>query len=175
MSNINSSSAINSSSNSVILTPEEAVELLRVLRGRVPEYVQLPTVVSSPLTRAATVSIEFVHAAINAIAASLALQNAIGQDPAELRLEAEMTVRWSQVLDEIEVLRRGVLGAIRTRRYRLGTTAFRTYQVSRNLALDDRNAVLRPHLDAMKSAAKFGKYRGKSKSEPEPLPLAKQP
>lgn len=145
--------------------------MLRILRDRIPDYVQLPVRRSLSLTRAATISIEFVHAAINAIAASLSLRSALGLEAQELRLEAEVTARWSQVLDDIDALRRGVVGAIRSRRYRLGTMALRAYQLSRNLARDEQNAVLLPHLDAMKRAAKFGKHRAKPEAEPE-IPLA---
>ncbi|HYI12505.1 MAG TPA: hypothetical protein VEK57_25865 [Thermoanaerobaculia bacterium] len=150
------------------LTPEIAVQEIRTIRDRIPSFALLRVAETLSLTRAATISMDFIHAAINAVAALLALRGAIGRDAMDLRLEVEEAARWSQVLDEIDALRLGVIGAIRMRRYRLGTMAFRVYQLSRSLVRDEENAVLLPHIDAMKRAAKFGKHRPQGKADPQP-------
>jgi len=152
--------------NSVPMSPEEVVQQLRALRDQIPDFVLMPPSVGKPLSRAASVTIEFVHAAINALAASLRLRSALGRDAEALRVETELTARWSQVVDELDALRLGIVGAMRVRRHRVGTVALRVYQVSRNLVLDKENADLLPHIDAMRRAAKFGKRRAPAPSDP---------
>lgn len=143
----------------VFLSPEEIVQQLRALRELIPDFVLMPPDQAMPLTRAASVTHEFVHAAINALKASPALNAALGRDAEALRVETELTARWSEVVDELEAIRLGVSGAIRVRRHRVGTAALRAYQVGRHLARDRENAALLPHVDAMRRAAKFGRHR----------------
>lgn len=143
----------------VALSAEEVVSQLRALREQIPDFILMPSSEIQPLARAGSVTVEFVHAAINALGASPALHAALGRDAEALRVETENTARWSQVVDELEALRLGVVGSMRVRRYRVGTAALRTYQVSRHLARDKENAALLPHIDAMRRAAKFGKRR----------------
>jgi hypothetical protein len=69
----------------VPLTPEEAVQVLQALRARVPDFALLSVADSQTLSRAAAVDIRFVHEAINAIAASPNLSDALGHGAEELR------------------------------------------------------------------------------------------
>ena len=141
------------------VTPEEVVRQIRVLRDQIPDFTLMPPADTRPLVRAANVSVAFVHASINAIAALPALQSALGADAEAMRGETELIARWSQVIDELDALRQGVLGAITVRRHRVGGTALRAYQVSRHLARYKENATLLPHIEAMKRASKFSKRR----------------
>jgi hypothetical protein len=93
-----------------------------------------------------------VHGAINAIAASPNLRDALGHGAEELRQSLELTGRWSQVVVELDKLRDGVLGAMKVRRHRVGGIALQTYQMSRQLARYRENATLLPHIDAMRRA-----------------------
>ena len=151
------------------ITPEEVVRQLRALREQIPDFALLSFEETRPLVAAATVDPEVIHASINAIAASSPLQNALGRDAESLRGEHELLGRWSEVVVEFDAFRRGVLGAIRLRRHRLGGTALRARQMTRQLVRYRENANLLPHLDAMNRAFKAAKRRA-AKAEPEPKP-----
>lgn len=155
------------------LTPEEAVQLLQAMRTRVPDFTLLSVADSQSLSRAAAVDLRFVHEAINAIAASANLRDALGRGAEELRQSLELTDRWSQVVVELDKLRDGVLGAIKVRRHRIGGIALQTYQVSRQLARYRENATLLPHIDAMRRASRFVRSRpALQEPPPEAAPAA---
>lgn len=152
------------------LTPEEAVQQLQALRGRVPDFALLTVPDSQSLSRAAAVDVRFVHEAINAIAASPNLREALGRDAEELRHSLEMTDRWSQVVVELDKLRVGLLGAMKVRRHRVGATALQVYQLSRQLARYRENATLLPHIDAMRRVSRFPRSRA-AQPAATPAPL----
>ena len=137
------------------INPEEAVQLLQALRTRVPDFALLSVADAQSLSRAAAVDIRFVHEAINAIAASPNLRDALGRDAEDLRQSLELTDRWSQVVVELDKLRNGVVGAMKVRRHRVGATALHAYQLSQQLARYRENATLLPHIDAMRRASRF--------------------
>ena len=155
------------------LTPEEAVQILQAMRTRVPDFALLSVADAQSLARAAAVDIRFVHEAINAIAASPNLRDALGRTAEELRQSLELTDRWSQVVVELDKLRDGVLGAMRVRRHRIGGIALQAYQMSRQLARYRENATLLPHIDAMRRASRFVRSRPAApEPTPEPTPVA---
>jgi hypothetical protein len=154
------------------ITPEELVRQLRAFREQIPDFTLMPPAETRPLVRAANVTIAFVHACINAIAALPALASALGITAEALRAETEMLDRWSQVVDEMNALLQGLMISIRIRRHRVGGTALRTYQVSRHLSRYRENETLLPHIEAMKRASKFSRRR--TATTPEPTePVAK--
>src|SRR5687768_7779444 len=134
------------------LTPQDAVDLLQAMRVRMPDFTLLSVADSQSLSRTAAVHVRFLHAAINAIAASPALRDALGRNAEELRQSLELTERWSQVIVELDALREGVVSAMKMRRHRVGATALQAYQVSRQLSRYRENASLLPHIDAMRRA-----------------------
>ena len=142
-----------------LLTPEEVVQHLQALYTRIPDFVLMAAGEAQSLSGAARVTDVFLHAAINAIAVTPKLRDALGRDAELLRQEVELAARWSQVVDEVVKLRLGVTGAIRTRRHRVGGTALRVYQISRQLVRYDENPGLLPHIDAMRRASQFNKRR----------------
>lgn len=133
--------------------------MLQAMRARVPDFALLSVVESQTLSRAAATDPRFLHAAINAIAASPSVGNALGHTGEELRQALEFTDRWSQVVIELEALRSGVLGAMKVRRHRIGGKALQAYQMCRQLARYGENADLRPHIDAMRRAARLNRSR----------------
>jgi hypothetical protein len=150
-------------------TPEEAVQVLQAMRTRVPDFALLSIAESQTLSPAAAVDVRFVHEAINAIAASANLRDALGRNAEELRQSLELTDRWSQVAVELDKLRVGVLGAMKVRRHRIGATALQVYQLSRQLARYRENATLLPHIDAMRRASRFTRARPAAPlAQPEP-------
>jgi hypothetical protein len=157
------------------LTPEEAVQVLQAMRTRVPDFALLSAADAQSLSRAAAVDIRFVHEAINAIAASPNLRDALGRNAEDLRQSLELTDRWSQVVVELDKLRVGVLGAMKVRRHRIGATALQAYQLSRQLARYRENATLLPHIDAMRRASQFPRMRGATPPEAAPAPAPLNP
>jgi hypothetical protein len=156
-------------SDQVPFTVEEAVQHLRVLRERIPDFKLMEVSEKRKLVRAANVGISLVTSATNAIDGIPALQGAFGREAPELRDEAESILRWAQVIEEVDAVRSGIVGAITVRRHRLGGVALRVYQVSRQLARYQENADLLPHIDAMKRAGGFGLRRA---AETPPVPVA---
>jgi hypothetical protein len=142
-----------------ILTPEEFVQQMRSLAARVPDFLVMSSSETQTLAPSATVSDAFLHAAINALAAAPELGDALGRDAETLRQEVELSARWLQAIDELAKLRMGVVGSIRIRRHRVGATALRVYQISRQLVRYKENAGLLPHIDAMKRASKQARRR----------------
>ncbi|MGZ5441680.1 MAG: hypothetical protein ACXW5U_26015 [Thermoanaerobaculia bacterium] len=163
-----------SENQTTFITPEEAVQVIRALRERIPEFTQMDTPEKRQLVRSANIGVGLVHASINAIDASALLRGAVGRDAEELRGETESIGRWSQVLDEHEALRRGIIGAMTIRRHRLGAIALRVYNISQQLARYKENAELLPHIAAMKRAAGFGARRAAklqgAPAAPPPVP-----
>ena len=142
-----------------VLSPEEFAQRVRDLSALVPHFIVMSAPAAQTLSASATVSDVVMHAAINALAASPDLRNALGRDAETLRHEVELAARWSEVIDELDKMRRGVVGAIRIRRHRVGATALRVYQIARQFVRYDEKAELQPHIDAMKRAMKQSKRR----------------
>jgi hypothetical protein len=142
-----------------LLTPEQIVEQLRILRLHVPEFGPLAVAESLPLHAAANVPNDLVVAAIHTIGASAAVEGVIGQAPDALLADQEEVARWSAVDAELRTLLSGVGAAILTRRYRLGLTALQTYNITRQLVRQKEHANLLPHFDAMRRLNRFGHRR----------------
>jgi hypothetical protein len=157
------------SETKVPFTPEEAVQYLHVMRDRIPDFILMEASEKRKLTRAANIGISLVNSATNAIDTSAPLRGAFGQEADGLRVETESILRWAQVLEEIDALRSGVVGAMTVRRHRVGGVALRVYQVSRQLTRYKENAELLPHIAAMRRAAGFGQRRAAEPQQPQPV------
>lgn len=155
-----------------MLTPEEAVEQLRALRDRIPDFVQLPnTRATREIRRKARLNIEFAREAFGVVGASDVVQGVIGNSPDELhQAEAEMT-RWTAVERELNALLRGVATANLVRRERLAQAALQAYNVSSQLVKQEEYAFLLPHVERMRRLQKFGRRRTRAAAEPQ-LPPA---
>jgi hypothetical protein len=143
------------------LQPEEIVQQLRAMRQHIPDFVLLPVADRLSLRRAASVDPHWVQTTINAIGASDALQAALGKTADDLRLDAEFTIRWGAVADELQATLDGVRSAVTVRRHRLGVTALQAYQISRQLVRQKEHADLLPHIAAMRERSKFARKRVK--------------
>ena len=172
MSNTNgsSSSTVVTVNETTIITPEAVVEQLRALRQQIPEYTQLPSPGAQALRRAAQVSPEFAHAAINTVGASEMVQAAVGRTPEEMRQDETEIVRWTAVEDELRAMLKGVRAANLVRRHRLGLAVLQSYSIGRQLVRHPDHAHLLPHVEGMKRLNKFGRRRTKAPAEPVPKP-----
>ncbi len=158
------------------ITPEEAVQQLRALRDRIPEFTQLSTAEVRTLARAASVNARAIQSAINAVGAAEPLRSALGTSAEELRQESELNERWNAIIEELEAMLKGARAAQIVRRHRLGLIAMQAYQISRQLARRKENANLLPHVAAMRQHFAVGRRRVRPaepvKPEPQPEPLA---
>ncbi|HEX7154102.1 MAG TPA: hypothetical protein VF618_21625 [Thermoanaerobaculia bacterium] len=149
-----------------VLTPEEAIQQLRAMRELIPEFAGLKAGEPKRLSNAASLHPEFLRGAFVAIDTVPPLTAMATTPAAELLAELDLTERWSAMLAELDSLRSGIIGAIATRRYRLGVTAREVYHVSQQLAKTKQYATLRPLVESMKRVARFGRRRAAEKPEP---------
>ncbi|MGZ5441215.1 MAG: hypothetical protein ACXW5U_08080 [Thermoanaerobaculia bacterium] len=150
-----------------ILTPEQVVEQLRVLRDQIPEFVQLPNDRQMrTIRRRASVSVEFAREAINAVGASGTVQHIVGNTPAELHQAGDEIARWTAVETELRAMLRGVSAANTVRRHRLGLAALQVYNVSRELVRQEDHANLLPHVETMRRIPKYSRRRKPSAAQP---------
>jgi hypothetical protein len=153
------------------ITPEAIVEQLRALRSQIPEYQQLPVVSARQLASAASVDPKFVHATINGIGASERVQAVLGTSAEDMRQEADDSVRWGAVEDELRAMLKGVATANLKRRHRIGLTALQTYSITKQLIRQDEHADLLPHFREMRRLNPFGRHRKATPEEPpQPQP-----
>jgi hypothetical protein len=152
------------------LTPEEIVQQLRALRQQIPDFVLLSGPERSALQSVASVDPNWMQTTITAIGASDALQAALGKTADELRLDAEFTVRWAAVADELQATLDGVRSAVTVRRHRVNLTALQAYQIARQLARQKEHANLFPHIAAMRDRSKFARKRVKPEEAAPPVP-----
>ncbi len=152
------------------VTPEAIVEQLRVMRGQIPEFVQLPPADAKSIQAVASVHPEFAQAAINAIGASPLVLSVVGRTPEDLQQETETAARWSKVEDELKSMLHGVSSANLTRRHRIGTAALLTYSLSKSLVRSPEHSALLPHLALMRKANRFGRAHKAAQQPQAPAP-----
>jgi hypothetical protein len=153
------------------VTPEAIVEQLRVMRGQIPEFVQLPAADAKSIQAVASVHPEFAQAAINAIGASQVVLSVVGRTPEDLQQETETAARWSKVEDELKSMLQGVSSANLTRRHRIGTSALLTYSLSKSLVRSPEHSALLPHLALMRKANRFGRAHKPAQQPQTPAPV----
>lgn len=151
------------------LTPDEAIEHLRALRSRIPDFVQLPNTRSTrEIRRKARINVEFAREAFGVVGASDVVQGVIGNSPDELHQAEDEMARWTAVESELHALLRGVSAANVIRRERLAQAALQAYNVSSQLVKQDEYAFLLPHVERMRRLPKFGRRRARGATDPEP-------
>ena len=164
MSTINSSRAA-LPVEETMLTPEEVIEQLRVMRGRIPDFVELQERGElQRLRNTVRVNVALDHESVNAAGAADFVRQVIGSTPDEFRLAEDEAARWSSVENEIRGLLRGVTTANLMRRQRISSALRRAYSVSRALVRQEQYAHLRAHVDTL-----FRRTKSK-RSKPAPPP-----
>lgn len=163
-------------SDTPMLTPEQVVEQLRLLRQQIPEFVQLPNNREmKQLRRTASLNVAFSHEAINTVGASDIVQNVIGNTPDELHQAEDEVGRWTAVESELRAMLRGVVAANVIRRHRIGHAAMQVFNVSKQLVRQEEHANLLPHVESMSRIRKFGRRRVKPAEEQVPAQPPKLP
>jgi hypothetical protein len=162
----------------VLLTPEEIVEQLRMLRQHIRDFGSLTVRDTAAIRVAARINDEMVRAATNTAGASSFVAGPIGKDAATLRLEREAVSRWSAVEDELQTMYRGVESANLVRRHRLGLSVLQVYAITRQLVRQKEHADLLPHYEEMRRVNKFKRKRAAQPDGPRvvvPVPVPPKP
>jgi len=164
--------AAEAATDTPMLTPEQVVEQLRVMRQQIPEFVQLSNAREiKQLRRLAQVDAAFAREGISAVGASPVVQDAIGNTPDELHQAEDEIARWAVAESELRSMLRGVAAANLVRRHRIGLAVVQAYNVSRQLVRQDEHAHLRPHVERMNQVRKFGRRRTRpAVPQPQPQP-----
>ncbi len=160
-----------------MLTPDEAVAMVREIRDRLPIPDPTDAKVSGS-RRAAQVDPAFAAAAVNAAGTVEPVQTAVGYTDSQLRDEMDAGTRWTQFTDELRALLTTAMHADTIRRQRIGLAALQIQKICVQMARDGRNAdKLAPHIAQMKRLNVFRRSRRKARSQtpettpaPEPTP-----
>jgi hypothetical protein len=167
---VTTKTATEAATDTPMLTPEQVVEQLRVMRQQIPEFVQLSNAREiKQLRRLAHVDAEFAREGIGAVGASAVVQEAIGNTPEDLYQAEDEIARWAVAESELRSVLRGVAAANLVRRHRMGLAMLQAYNVSRQLVRQEEHANLRPHVQRMTQIRKFGRRRAKP-ADPQPQP-----
>ncbi len=160
-----------------MLTPEEVREQVRVMRERIPVFMQLPNdVVTQKLRRKARLNPEFAREAFGAVAVSGTVQAALGNTSADLVAAEEEVTRWLIVEGELSALLSGVAAGNVVRRERIAAAATQAYNLSRQLVKQEEHADLLPHVERMKRVPKYVSARrakAAAETQPQQSPSAK--
>ena len=149
-----------------MLTPEQFVEQLRVMRQQLPDFVQLSDAREiRQLKRLAKVTAEFAQEGISAVGASSVVQDAVGNTADELHQAEDELARWAVAEAELRSVLRGVTAANLVRRHRIGLAVLQAYKVSRTLVRQEEHAHLLPHVARMTQLRRFSRRRVKPEAE----------
>jgi hypothetical protein len=132
--------------------PLTFVAQLRAMRQSVPDYTQLPITQRRPLQSLANRGADsrLVEAAINGLAESPLVQQALGRSPEDVRQETADADAWNSVETELRALLSGVATANLLRRHRIGDTALKVYAIAKGLVRDEAHKDLLPHVETLK-------------------------
>ncbi len=151
----------------LFLAPEAVLEQLRLLQQQIPEFTQLEIPDAHALRSVANLNPGFVRTAIDTVSASARVQTALGRDPEGVKQEALDADQWSSVEAQLRSLLKGVTAANLLRRHRVGMTALKTYNISRQLVRgSDAEVDLIPRIADMKRLNKLGRRRSKASQPP---------
>jgi hypothetical protein len=154
-----------------LLTPEEALELLRGLEQRIPEFVQLPKDRRTRnFRRVARLNPDFAREAFSAVGTSELVQNFIGNTQDELRKAEDEIVGWTAVQNALRALLRGVDATILVRRQRVSLAALQAAAASRQLVQRGEHPELLPHVERMSQLPRYGRRSVKQAAAPQAPP-----
>jgi hypothetical protein len=156
----------------VMLTPEQVIEQLRIMRQQIPNFVQLPnnreTDAMRRLSRA--ISLEFAHEATNAVGVSSVVEGAVGNTAEGMYQDKDIAGRWAAAENEMRSVLRGLSSTNLVMRQRLCRDALQAFNISRELVKQPEHAHLLSHVEAMRRL-KRSRRRVKPATEPAPNPV----
>jgi hypothetical protein len=151
-----------------MLTPEQVVEQLRVLRQQIADVAPLTKAERDVARHQARVPNSVVQASINVIGASEGVSQAVGQSAGEVRQLVEETNRWTAVEDELRGMLKGITDANLSRRKRTTLLAAKAYLIGQQLARDPGEPSLRPHVQEIKRLRALARGRKPAAQPPQP-------
>lgn len=157
-----------------MLAPDEAVQMLRAIRDRIP----IPDASRIPHTKfnLGGVDPQFVTASINAIGAVDVVQTAVGRTDEDVRQEVETAARWTAFTDELRTMLAAAVQADHVRRQSVNLAALQTYSICRQLARDKTRAPqVGAHLQEMKRLNRLGRKKSSTTTQPQPDPAPPSP
>lgn len=149
-----------------LANPVALIQGLRYLQQRIPGFTQLSGSEERSLIRVASLDADFIEAGIRAGSAWSETKGIIGRSGEELRQEADDIRYWDEAESEVRALLKGISGANRERRHRLGRAILDLYMILGETIDMESRRHLRPHYEEMKRAYKNRKRRRKAK-EPD--------
>ena len=148
----------------VVPTPQTLIRVFRLLRERIPDFTQLSVEEERSMIRASNLDPEFIADAILAAENWDSAALHAGMTPEEMRELETAIPHWDAVEKEWLVTARGIAGANRKRRHRLGRAGLEIYFALGIAVKRPENSHLRPYYERMKrSYMKNRKPRGKAR------------
>lgn len=148
----------------VVPTPPTLIRVFRLLRERIPDFTQLSVEEERSMIRASHLDPEFIADGLLAAEAWEYTKTHTGMNAEEMRELDGAILHWDTVEKELLVTVKGIAGANRKRRYRLGKAILEIYFTLAMLVKDPRNSHLRPYYERMKRS--YMKSR-KARRKPE--------
>jgi hypothetical protein len=149
------------------IEPQVLAEGLRQLQERIPGYVQLSLFEGRSMLRTASLPPEFIDAGIAAAKVWPQVKHLVGSSAEELRAEDEEIARWDEAERELAVVMKGIAGANRQRKHRLGSAILVLYTTLQHLVDHPETTYLRPYLEEMKRAYVKKRKKPRRKGEGE--------
>ncbi len=143
----------------VVLTPDQIVGQLRVMRTQMPATDPLTDQERKLAAQHARLggSPEALQASIDVIGTADELSAAVGTPAPEAQDLMEETGRWFKVEAELKEFLKGVSDANLTRKMRLGLIASKAYGIAKLVARD--NAKVRPHVSEIRNLRRLGRRK----------------
>jgi hypothetical protein len=159
-----------------MLTPEQVIEQLRLLRQQIPDFVQLPNNRETQNLRrlASSISLEFAHEATNAVGVSVIVQSGVGTTPEGMYQDKDLAGRWAAAENEMRSVLRGLSHKNLVLRQRLCKNALQAYNISRELVKQEEHAQLLPHVEAMRRLKRRRRAKPVTETAPKPQTVARQ-
>jgi hypothetical protein len=158
-----------------ILTAEQVIEQLRLLRQQIPDFVQLPNNRETQNLRrlASSISLEFAHEATNAVGVSVIVQSGVGNTAEGMYQDKDLAGRWAAAENEMRAVLRGLANKNLVLRQRLCKDALQAYNISRELVKQKEHAHLLPHVEAMRRLKRRRRAKPGTEPVPKPQPVTK--
>lgn len=147
------------------LSPEEVIEHLRALQQRIARFSPLTTKERESLRIHAKLPQRVMLSGISAIGSTERMQQALGTGAEEAFQMDDQLGRWRSVEQEAKAFLDGISGANFLRRRAIALLIAKTWMVAQQLARDDENAQLRPHVKEMRRQRSYWRRKG---GEPPP-------
>jgi hypothetical protein len=151
----------------VIANPVTLIQALRYLQQRIPGFTQLSVKEERALIRVASLDPEFIEAGLRTATIWSETKRITGRSGEELRHEDDEIRRWDETESEFRAAVKGISGANRNRRHRLGTAILDLYYILGTVIDKESHRHLRPYYEEMKRAYQNRKRKRRKAEKPD--------